>query len=221
MIYKIQKTNAYLAHEYDIEADGEVIYFGRLGAFSKYQRIKMECSKTESAIISRFQFSAPINYIPFLHWFGNPKQKKLFNCYCDKKLIGSFARSLDGYGKQRYIIKTASGETIYVYTVSKGKYTYACFYESDDRTQIAQADTFLTAQDGCFSHTLYLLDEKDGLSQLFLAFMLYYDNLEYTTRGKWYAGKSYNHAYSWGKYSDKYDGVWKYKHFGEGDFFLE
>jgi len=220
MIYEIQKTNSYLAHEYDIKHDGKVIYFGRLGALSKYQRIKMESLKEPTVFLS-FRFSGILNYIPFLHWFGKSKQKKLFKCRYGKKYIGSFARCLDGFGKQRYLITTASGETLYVYTISKGRYTYACFYESDDQTQIAQADTFLTAKNGCFTHTLYLLDDKNELSLLLLAFMLYYDNFEYTTRGKWYAGKSHTYSYTWGKYNEKYNEGWKYKYFGEGNFFLE
>ena len=218
MIYKIEKTNAGIYHEYDIYENGEIVYYGRLGTFSKYQKIKLE-GKNETAKTS-FCFSGILNFIPFSHWFGKSKQKKRFDCRIKGKSIGSFYRSIEGYMKQRSVICLPNGDKLYAYNYSHGKFSHVSIYADDDETQIAHIKTSLTARNGCYTHILYLLDEMRDLERLLLSFVLYHDNFEYTERGNLYFGKTSGVAYSFDKYKHKYNSSWIDVNFGDGSYFL-
>ena len=194
MVYSITKTKAALRHEYSVSKESNVIYQGKIGSLSKYQALYLE--NDSQKIKASYRFSNILQYIPFKYLFGKPKVNKKFKCFINDGYIGSFAKSIEGVLKFRYIINLGNDNVFYVYNISNGKYSYLCIYLDDDETQIAQVDTFLTSNNGCFEHYLYLLDEYEHLEQILLMLVLYYDNFEFTTRGKYYVGKSYETKHS-------------------------
>lgn len=216
MIYNVQKVTAGFVHKYDVHRDDALIYNGKIGSFSKYQTLRLENDNEKNR--AKFCFSGVSQYIPFKYFAGKAKQNLKFKCYTNDEYIGEFVRSIEGIREFRYIVYLENGRCLYVYNISKGKYSYLCVYLDDDETQIAQVDTFLTSQNGCFSHKLYLLDDYDDLARILLLFVLYYDNFEYTYRGKYFLGKSYEIKYSFSKYEHKYNVDWKLNNFYDERF---
>ncbi len=213
MIHNIQKIKAGFVHKYRIHKDDVLTYRGKIGSLSKYETLYLENDYEKN--YARFCFSNISQYIPFKYLVGKAKQNKKFRCHTNDKYLGTFVRSIEGIRKIRYIIHLENERFLYLYNISKGNYSYLCVYLDDDETQIAQVDTFLTSKNGCFSHTLYLLEDYEYLARMLLLFVLYYDNFIYTNRGKYYFGRNFELKYSFSKYEHKYNSAWKRNHFDD------
>ncbi|MBQ7336763.1 MAG: hypothetical protein IJW92_09865 [Clostridia bacterium] len=204
---------------------GACEYRGTVGKVSPFQEIVMHNGETE--FVGTYQFSKWVNYIPFRYCFGTPNLTKGFRLQKNGKNFGTVVFSQHGFMKSFYVIALDSGGILHCYQVAKGTSEYVCVYLEDQ--QIALIETNLTVTDYIYTHTLYLLDEHSGFSDVLSWFALYYANFHFAKRAVTQEGASLNlsinkgtvreECWTFSKYNCKYDPQWQEKYFPKESIF--
>ena len=214
MIITISQTASNIKQSYNIESDN--FYFqGDCGNFNRFQEITLY-NKNDN-ITGKYNLSRWVNYIPFRHLFGVANLTRVFHLYKNDCLYGSIIFSKHGFLKSFYVIALDNGEILHCYNLSKGSFDYVSVYFGDK--QIALLETFLNVNDYKYTHKLYILDEYNSFAETLSFFTLYYANYHFAKRFHMSKGSVYEKSWSYSKYKDKYNEMWRETHFPNENFF--
>lgn len=214
MIIKITQTASNIKQTYDIE--GESFYYqGESGNISCIQPIMLY--NKENEIKGVYKSSKWVNYIPFRYLFGMTNLTRAFHFYKNDCLCGGIVFSKHGFLKSFYVVTLESGEILHCYNLSQGSFDYVSVYLGDK--QIALLETYLNANDYKYTHKLYILDEYDRLAETLSFFTLYYANFHFAKRFHMSTGSVYETSWSYSKYKNKYNEMWRETHFPNENFF--
>ena len=214
MIIKITRITSSLKQTYDIEGDS--FYFhGKLGSIDRHQAIVM--SNKDTVITGTYNLPAWANLIPFRWLFGKESLTRDFHLYKNDSPYGSIVFSNHGFAQSYYTINLDSGEVFYCYDRSIDSFNYVSIFEGDK--QIALMETYLNTTDNKYVHKLYVLEDHNDLAVTLSFFALYYANYHFTKRFHMSSGSYYEKSWSYSKYNDKYDPLWRETHFPNENFF--
>ena len=214
MIIKISQTASNIQQSYDIA--GENFYFqGNAGSLSRLQTITL--SNKEKTIKGLYNVSKWVNYIPFRHLFGEANLTRVFHLYENDNIYGVIVFSKHGFLKSFYVIALDSGEIFHCYTLSRGSFDYVSIYQGEK--QIALIETHLNVNDYKYTHKLYVLDEYNDFADTLSFFVLYYASYKFAKRFHMSKSSVNEKAWSFSKYSSKYDPKWRETHFPNENFF--
>lgn len=214
MIITITQTASNVKQLYRVDGDS-FHYEGKAGSFSELQSVVLSGKKT--TLKGFYKPSEWINYIPCRHLFGKECITRQFLLYENDEFRGSIVFSKHGYLKSFYVIALESGEIFHCYVFAKGSFEYVSIYKGE--AQIALVETNLSMNDYKYIHKLYILDDHDRFAETFSFFVLYYASYEFVKRFHMSKGSYDVKAWSFSKYSNKYDEKWRETHFPNENFF--
>ena len=244
MIINVEQTASNLKQRFDISFDGEEYCSGKLGRWSRWQKIELS-RREEPILFGRFAFARWSHYIPFRHFFGISSFRRGLRVTRGEEPVGKFVYSKDGLFKSKYVLTLENGIEFYAYplsgghedavplqigwkvrslgettrirrNLSGGRFDYVPIYHED--RQIGMIQTYLTVTNYKYKHKLYLLDEYAEYRELLALFTLYYSNHHYSTRFHMSFGIRYGWSWTYSNYSNKLNLTWLDEHFPNDDF---